>query len=113
MVCPIESEWNSVLLAVSKKDSSTKRFCLDLRGLNKKCKRTQVYIGSVDGNLNKLRRSVCYSALVMSNGFMAIPIAKEDQKYFAFSTSKDGTFAFTRCPFGWVNSPAYYFKIYV
>ena len=44
----------------------------------------------------------------MSNGFGVLPIAEEDQHYFAFTTPNQGSWAFKRLPNGWVNSPAYY-----
>ena len=41
---------------------------------------------------------------------MTILIMEEDQKYFKFMMLKDGTYAFYHCPFGWINSPAYYLR---
>ena len=105
---PSDSEWSSALIAVSKKNTSAKRFCLDLRPLNQLCKKVNVYIGSIDQNLNKLHGSSCFSAFDMSSGFMAVPIAEEDRKYFSFMTPSSGSFQFCRMPFGWTNSPAIY-----
>ena len=52
VIKPCESQWNSALLAVSKKDSTLKRFCIDLRPLNKQCKKLSVFQGSIDTNLD-------------------------------------------------------------
>ena len=71
---PCESQWNSALLAVSKKDLSLKRFCIDLRPLNKQCKKLSVFQGSIDTNLNCLHGSILYSTFDMSSGFMAVPL---------------------------------------
>ena len=60
---PCESQWNSALLSVSKKDSTLKRFCIDLRPLNKQCKKLSVFQGSIDTNLDRLHGSVLYSCL--------------------------------------------------
>ena len=43
-------------------------------------------------------------------GFRVLPIAEEDQRYFAFTTPNQGSWAFKRLPSGWVNSPAYYMQ---
>ena len=59
---PCESQWNSALLAVSKKDSTLKCFCINLRPLNKQCKKLSVFQGSIDTNLDRLHGSILYSA---------------------------------------------------
>ena len=51
MIRPINSEWNSALLLVAKKNTAAKRFVIDLRPLNAKCKKINLYIGSVEQNL--------------------------------------------------------------
>ena len=105
---PCESQWNSALLSVAKKDSTLKRFCIDLRPLNKQCKKLSVFQGSIETNLDRLHGSVLYSAFDMSSGFMAVPLDADSKQYFAFTTPKQGTYAFSVLPFGWVNSPAFY-----
>ena len=105
-----KSQWNLALIAVSKKDSSLKRFCLDLRPLNKQCKKLLVFQGSIDTNLDRLHGSVLYSAFDMSSGFMAVPLEDSSKQLFAFTTPNQGTYAFSVLPFGWVNSPAFYAK---
>ena len=108
LIRPIDSEWNSALLSVTKKNTAAKRFVIDLRPLNAKCKKINLYIGSVEQNLQKLHGIKAVSAVDMSNGFGVLPIAEEDQHYFAFMTPNQGSWAFKRLPNGWVNSPAYY-----
>ena len=105
---PCESQWNSALLSVSKKDLTLKRFCIDLRPLNKQCKKLSVFQGSIDTNLDRLHGSVLYSAFDMSSGFMVVPLEASSKQYFAFTTPKQGTYAFSVLPFGWVNSLAFY-----
>ena len=108
VIKPCESQWNSALLSVFKKDSTLKRFCIDLRPLNKQCKKLSVFQGSIETNLDRLHGSVLYSAFDMSSGFMAVPLEASSKQYFAFTTPKQGTYAFLVLPFGWVNSPAFY-----
>ena len=105
---PCKSQWNSALLAVSKKDSILKCFCIDLRPLNKQCKKLSVFQGSIDTNLDRLHGSVLYSAFDMSSGFMAVTLEDSSKQYFAFTTPKQGTYAFSVLPFGCFNSPAFY-----
>ena len=99
---PCESQWNSALLSVAKKDSTLKRFCIDLRPLNKQCKKLSVFQGSIETNLDQLHGSVLYSAFDMSSGFMAVPLDADSKQYFAFTTPKQGTYAFSVLPF-WVG----------
>ena len=94
----VETCWNSSILSVSKKDLTAKRFVLDLRPLNAKCKHLAIHIGSVDANLINLHGSLLFSAFDMLNGFHTIPIAKADQQYFAFTTPAQGSWAFTHLP---------------
>ena len=108
VIKPCESQWNSALLAVSRKDSTLKRFCIDLRPLNKQCKKLSVFQGSIDTNLDRLHRSILYSAFDMSSGFMAVPLEDSSKQYFAFTTPNQGTYAFSVLPFRWINSPAFY-----
>ena len=54
LIRPIDSEWNSALLSMAKKNTAAKRFVIDLRPLNAKCKKINLYIGSMDQNLQKL-----------------------------------------------------------
>ena len=108
LIRPIDSEWNSALLSVAKKNTAARRFVIDLRPLNAKCKKINLYIGSVEQNLQKLHGIQVVSAINMSNGFGMLPIAKEDQHYSAFTTPHQGSRAPRKLQNGWVNSLAYY-----
>ena len=66
-----------------------------------------LYIGSVAQNLQKLHGIQVVSTVDMSNGYGVLPIAEEDQHYFAFTTPTQGSWDFERLPNGWVNSPAF------
>ena len=63
-----------------KNNTAAKRFVIDLRPLNAKCKKIILYIGSVEQNLQKLHGIEVVNAIDMSNGF-----AEEDQHCFAFT----------------------------
>ena len=86
---PCESQWNLALIAVSKKDFSLKRFCIDLRPLNKWCKRLLVFQGSiVNTNLDWLHGSILYSTFNMSSEFMAVLLEESSHQFFAFTKTK-------------------------
>ena len=63
LIRQIDSKRNSALLSVAK------RFVIDLRPLNVKCKKINLYIGSVQQNLQKLHGIEVVSAIDMSNRF--------------------------------------------
>ena len=65
-------------ISVAKKNMAAKQFVIDLRPLNAKCKKINLYIGSIEQNLQKLHSIEIVSANNMSNGFGVLPIAKED-----------------------------------
>ena len=71
---------------MAKKNTATKRFVIDIRPLNTKCKKINLYIGSVEQNLQKLHVIKVVSTVDMSNGFRVLIIAEKDQHYFAFIT---------------------------
>ena len=82
---PCESQWNSALIAVAKCDQSLKRFCIDFRPLNKKCKHLSICQGSINTNMDHLHGSILYSAFNMLSSFMAIPLVKSLHQFFAFT----------------------------
>ena len=73
------------MLPVAEKNTAAKRFVIDLRPLNAKCKIINLYFSSVEQNLQKLHGIKVVSAVDMSNGGV-LPIVEEDQHYFAFTT---------------------------
>ena len=73
------------------KEHRAKRFIIDLRPLNAKCKKINLYIGSVEQNLQKLHGIEVVSTVDMSNRFGVLPIVEEDQHYFTFTTPNQGS----------------------
>ena len=49
LIRPIDSEWNSALLLVAKKNTAAKQFVINLRPLNAKCKKIILQIGKQMG----------------------------------------------------------------
>ena len=91
LIRPIDSEWNSALLSVAKKNTVAKSFVIGLWPLNAKYKKINLYIGSVEQNLQKLHSIKVVSAIDMSNGFGVLPITEEDQHYFVFTMPNQGS----------------------
>ena len=88
------------MLSVAKKNTAAKQFLIDLRPLNAKCKKINLYIWSVEQNIQKLHGIKVLSAIDMSNGFGVLPLAEKDQHYIAFTTLMQGSWAFKRLPNG-------------
>ncbi len=56
-------------------------------------------------NKKKIKGSMILSTLDVASGFWTIPVQPEDQHKLAF-TFCNRQYTFTRCPFGYANSPA-------
>ena len=108
---PADSNWNSNLLAVAKKDSSSAvRWCVDYRVLNAETEVDRFCIGDIADNLSRLGGSRLFSALDNSGAFHIIKIAPEDRYKTAFAT-KYNSFQFTRLPFGLAGGPSSYSRL--
>ena len=98
LIKPVNSEWNSALISVAKKNTNTQRFVIDLRHLNTEHKKTQTYIGSVDLNLPKSYRAQVFDTFEMSDGIYDIGVNHRDHHCFAF----------TKLPSDWENGSRCY-----
>ena len=108
---PADSNWNSNLLAVAKKDSSSAvRWCVDYRSLNAETEVDRFCIGDIADNLSRLGGSRLFSALDNSGAFHIIKIAPEDRYKTAFAT-KQNQWQFTRLPFGLAGGPSSYSRL--
>ena len=109
IVVPSSSPWNFPILVVPKKiDASGKRkfrICVDFRKLNDVTIGDSYPLPNIQDILDKLGRSRYFSALDCASGYHQIPIAENDRKKTAFSTSS-GHFEYTRMPFGLKSAPA-------
>ena len=86
------------LSSVAKRNTAAKRVAIDLRPLNAKCKKVNLYISKVEHNLQKLHGMEIVNATDMSNWFGKLPIAKKDQHYLAFTTPHQASWALKRLP---------------
>jgi len=98
------SEWNSPLVVVPKKDGDI-RICLDYRKLNQITKRPIFHIPSAQEIFDRLGGNRVFSTLDLSKGYYQIPMNESDAKKTAFSTPS-GHYEFIRMPFGLCGAPA-------
>lgn len=109
IVVPSSSPYNFPLLVVPKKmDASGKkkwRVCIDFRQLNNHTIGDSFPLPNIQDILDKLGRSRYFTALDCASGYHQIPIAENDRKKAAFSTSS-GHFEFTKMAFGLKSGPA-------
>ena len=98
------SDYNSPVVMVKKKDGSN-RFCVDFRKVNAMTRFDSEPMSNVDDVLAQLEGDKYFSKIDLAKGYWQIPVEKESRHITAFSTSK-GSYAFTKMPFGMVNSGA-------
>ena len=104
LIVESNSPFASPVVLVGKKNESW-RFCVDYRKLNATTKLTSYPLPRMDDLFDKLSGVKYFSKLDLVMGFHQIPMSKESQEMIAFTTT-DGTFEFTRMPFGLCNAPA-------
>ena len=99
------SPFSAPVLMVKKKMPGQWRLCTDFRKINARSERVVYPLPRIDDTLRKLRSPRFFSTMDLLKGFWQVPIAKEDRKYFAFST---GTLhvEYNVMPMGAVNSTA-------
>ena len=92
------SEWNSPILLVTKKDG-TSRFTVDLRGVNAITKNRVHPIPKISETLDSLANAKYFSTLDAKSGYWQLKLRDEDQEKTAFRTATK-TLCFSRMPFG-------------
>ena len=106
VIVPSGSDWSSQIVLVKKKDDSI-RFCINFKPLNKITIKDKFPLPRIDDCLDSLAGKKYFSTLDCFSGYWQIPLAKEVQKFTAF-TSPLGLFEFTVMPFGLTNAPAHF-----
>ena len=111
IIVPSESPWASPCVLVKKKDGSM-RFCVDFRKLNLHSvpQRWPIpLLTDVWECLSKSKSSV-FTTLDMRSGYFQIPMDEESRPKTAFVV-QDGTYEYTRMPFGIQAGPAVFSRI--
>jgi hypothetical protein len=101
------SPWCHAVILVKKKGTDTKRFAVDLRGINAASERSATPLPSMESSLQCLGGARWFSSFDMASAYWAIPIDKPSRKYLAFATH-EGMFTFKRLCFGIASAPSFY-----
>ena len=102
IVVESESPYCCPIVMVRKKYGGW-RYCVDLRKINQMTEKVTFPMPRIDDALRKLRKPKYFSSMDLLKAYYQIPVAEEDQKYYAFSDGRRHL-AFTRCPMGAKNS---------
>ncbi len=78
---------------------------IDYRKLNQQVPLSRWPMTQLDQEIPKIKGSTILSTLDVASGFWTIPVHPDDQHKLAF-TFGNRQYTFTRCPFGYANSPA-------
>lgn len=98
------SQWNTPIVCVWKKETAEVRLCLDFRQLNNITERQAFPMPNVEEMLDSLQGSKYFSTIDLGNAFYQVELDETSQEKTAFST-KSGQFCFTRMPFGIAAAP--------
>ena len=105
----IEEAYNvphAACLVLVKQKGKT-RVCIDFRHLNEGTKEDLYPQERADQVLASFEGCKFFSTLDATSGYWQVPIAQESQHLVAFKCAQ-GTFKWTRLPFGLVNAPSHY-----
>ena len=109
---PVESEYTSPLLVVSRPGSTKKRCCLDARLINEKLLKPISYpMPTPTEIINKMAKNEIYTTLDARSAFNQVKLSERSQKLVAFSVflnGRRGTYTTTSMPFGIRCAPQAY-----
>ena len=109
VISPSQSPWASPIVIVDKKDGS-KRFCVDLRALNRITKKNSHPLPRIDDILASLDGSKYFSCLDLRSGYWQIAMDEESKDKTAF-TCFAGLYSWNVMPFGLVTAPAIFSEL--
>jgi len=99
-----ESEYNSPILIVPKKDQSA-RFCVDYRQLNSRTESPATVLPAIEDHLYRFNGAQLFTVIDLTQGYHQLRIDPESQKLTAFSAGGQ-QYVFKRLPFGLKQAPA-------
>ena len=98
------SKWVSNLVPVRKKSGEI-RLCVDFRNLNRASDKDNYPVPPMEQLLQMVSGSDLFSLLDVFSSYNQLLVAEEDRLKTTFRT-KWGTFAYSRMPFGLINTGA-------
>uniref|UniRef100_A0A8C6LKG8 Gypsy retrotransposon integrase-like protein 1 n=1 Tax=Nothobranchius furzeri TaxID=105023 RepID=A0A8C6LKG8_NOTFU len=104
VIRPCNSTYSAPLWPVLKPNGKW-RLTIDYRQLNKQVPLSRWPMARLEQELPKVKDAKYFSTLDIASGFWTIPVHESDQHKLAFSFA-NRQYTFTRCPFGYSNSPA-------
>ena len=97
-------------MVVAYRKSGDIRIVTDLRKLNERVLREEFQITTMDELAFKAKGSSVFSKLDLKSAFWQIPVAKESERFLAFSTPV-GRFCYRKLPMGLSASPEFFSKV--
>ncbi|GJS86116.1 reverse transcriptase domain-containing protein [Tanacetum coccineum] len=110
IVCPVRyTTWISNPVLVKKGDGSW-RMCIDFKNVNSACPKDYYPLPDIDGKIESVVgfRYKCF--LDAYKGYHQVQMAQDDEEKTAFYTDQ-GTYCYTKMPFGLKNSGATYQRL--
>ncbi len=104
VIRPCNSTYSAPIWPVLKLNGKW-RPTIDYRKLNQQVPLSRWPMTQLDQEIPKIKGSTILSTLDVASGFWTIPVHPDDQHKLAF-TFGNRQYTFTRCPFGYANSPA-------
>ncbi|KAL1246759.1 hypothetical protein QQF64_034307 [Cirrhinus molitorella] len=104
IIRPCNSTYSAPIWPVLKPNGKW-RPTVDYRKLNQQVPLSRWPMTQLDQEIPKIKGSTILSTMDIASGFWTIPVHPDDQHKLAF-TFGNRQFTFTRCPFGYANSPA-------
>lgn len=104
IIRPCNSTYSAPLWPVMKPNGKW-RLTIDYRKLNQQVPLSRWPMTQLEQELPRVKHAKYFSTLDVASGFWTIPVHAEDQHKLAF-TFANRQYTFTRCPFGYANSPA-------
>ena len=90
-------------IVMARKKNGGWRYCVDLRKINEITEKVTFPVPKIEDALRRLKSPTVFSTLDLLKAYYQIPVAEEDQKYYAFSDGRKHL-QFARCPMGAKNS---------
>ncbi|KAL1258525.1 hypothetical protein QQF64_009102 [Cirrhinus molitorella] len=104
IIRPCNSTYSAPIWPVLKPNGKW-RPTIDYRKLNQQVPLSRWPMTQLEQEIPRIRGATIFSTLDVASGFWTIPVHPEDQHKLAF-TFGNRQYTFTRCPFGYANSPA-------
>ncbi len=104
VIQPCNSTYSALIWPVLKPNGKW-RPTIDYRKLNHQAPFSQWPMIQLEQEITKIKGPTILSTLNVASGFWTIPVHSNDQHKLAF-TFGNQQYTFTRCPFGYANSPA-------